>query len=160
LIIISTVSADKSELAVVRFEMPPLSWGTQTAVFKVVNRTNNVKYLTVETNLRFPQSVLNPLHKTKTNFLLTPLEVRTCSLTVVVPSNYGQAKLTVSFYDVVDTLDVLLPTQRFLTKTFSATFEAPPELRAYLTEQVPQLIASIPARKRRRVLDYELACVL
>lgn len=160
LVYVSGSHAKQPELTVSELDIPPLKWGKQTAVFEVANKVNNVKYLTVEAKVQFSGSILNPGHRTTSNYLLKPLETRSINFDFYIPSSFGQADITFSFYDVADTLDILLPSQVFFTRPFSITFDIPTKLRSYIEEKVPLLTAAAPMIGRNPDFADEFACAL
>jgi predicted transcriptional regulator len=152
--------AQQAELHVGAIDVLPLQWGKQAAVFEVTNNVNNVKYVTVEAKVQFSGSILNPSNRTTSNYLLKPLETRRLSFDLYIPTSFGKADVTISFYDVADTLDVLLPSQVFFTQSYSITFDIPAKLRSYIEEKVPQLSAAAPMIGRNPDFDSEFACAL
>jgi hypothetical protein len=149
----------QQELSVGKIDISPLQWGKQTAVFEVANNVNNVKYVAVEAKVQFSGSTLNPSHRSTANYLLKPLETSSRSFDLYIPTSFGQADVTISFYDVADTLDVLLPSQVFFTKSLSITFDIPAKLRSYIEEKVPQLSAA-PMIAHNPDFDSDFACAL
>jgi len=152
--------AQSPELAVGELNVPPLNWGKQAVVFDVTNNVNNVKYLTVEAKVQFSGSIFNPSHRSTTNYLLKPLESRTFNFELYIPTSFGQADVMISFYDVVDTLDVLLPDHVFLTQPLAITFEIPSQLRSHLGDRIAELSAQSPRIGRDPDLSNEFTCAL
>ncbi len=152
--------AQQPELHVGEIDISPLQWGKQTAVFEVANNVNNVKYVTVEAKVQFSGSTLNPSHRSTANYLLKPLETSSLSFDFYIPTSFGQSDVTISCYDVADTLDVLLPSQAFFTQSFSVTFDIPAKLRSYIEEKVPRLSAAAPMIGHNPDFESEFACAL
>jgi len=151
--------AHQQELSVGQISIPPQRWGEQTASFEVTNNVNNVKYLMVKTEVQFTGSYLSPNRCEQTHYVLEPLESRTLTTAVYIPGNYGQAKVTFSFCDVVDTLDTLVPGQKFFEKSSPTEFIAPDEMLPYLSQKVALLPKVSPMIGHSLELDNELACL-
>src|SRR3989304_10436598 len=98
-------------LVVGNIDIPSFRWGRQTATFEVTNNSDWLKYVTVETEIRFEGSFLNPVRVVHTHYPIIPGEPRVLTPQIDIPGNYGKASLYIRLYDVVDTLDVIMPGQ-------------------------------------------------
>ena len=88
-------------------------WGPQQAVFELTNTAADLKFITVEATVGFTGHYLNPTRWTLNHHILEPLESKIIRQEVPIPGNFGQAKITIELLDVVDTLDRILPGQKF-----------------------------------------------
>jgi len=81
------------------------------------------------------------------HYILEPLEAKIFRPPVYLPGNFGQAQITISLYDVVDTLDITLPGQKFFEQPFTITFYVPEEMFPYTNEKItlPPMVESHPA---------------
>jgi len=131
-----SATAEQPDLRVGEITFPSLQWGDQTAVMDVVNNTGRPKYVVVESEVQFTGAYLNPNRRTRTNFILPPGETINAEAAVLIPGNFGTAFLTVTLYDVVDTMDILLPAQQFYTQPFTLKFHVPDSLAGYLDERI------------------------
>ncbi|MCK4302561.1 MAG: hypothetical protein KAW91_07290 [candidate division Zixibacteria bacterium] len=124
----------------------PLRWGEQKAVFEITNETEEAKFLTVETEVQFTGSYLSPNRRARSHFILLPSATQTVSPVINIPGNYGQAEINLSVYDVVDTLDVVLPDQKRFEQHFSVVFHAPEAVLGYVQEKInlPPRVAEHP----------------
>ena len=61
--------------------------------------------------MTFEGSYINPRRVVHQYYPLEPDETKVVKSVVEVPGNYGRARLFVRLYDVIDTLDALLPGQ-------------------------------------------------
>jgi len=124
----------------------PLRWGEQKAIFEVTNETEEARFLTVETEVQFTDSYLSPNRRARSHFILLPSATQTVSAVINIPGNYGQAEISVSVYDVIDTLDVILPDQKLFEQHFSVVFHAPEAVLGYVQEKInlPPRVAEHP----------------
>ncbi len=109
-----------------------LRWGDRTAVFDVTNNSEELKFLTVEIEIEFVDSNPKPNRRTIQYVVLPAGETRTVTGRMFIPGNYGLAKGQIRIYDVVDTLDILLPGQKFFEDNFQINFHPPEEIEPYL----------------------------
>lgn len=109
-----------------------LTWGDRAAIFEVTNRSDNLKFLTVETEIEFTGGYLNPHRRTIAHIILPPGATETVSARLYIPGNYGTAKGQIRVHDVVDTLDVILPGQKCFEDNFMITFHPPESIQPYL----------------------------
>ncbi len=133
-----------------------LRWGRQTAQFEVTNNTDELKFVTVETEVKFTGSYLNPNRRTRSHYVLKPLEARILLPAVHIPGNYGRAEITIYLYDVVDTLDITLPGQKFFEQPFTITFHVPEQILPYVDEKIDLP----PMVERHPNFDNEFARIL
>ncbi|MFQ5498612.1 MAG: hypothetical protein ACE5FH_02980 [Candidatus Zixiibacteriota bacterium] len=106
------------------------SWGAHSVSIPVVNGTDYPKFLSVETEVKFDSGDLRPNRTIRSNFIVNPDASDTLDSPVYFPGNFGTADLYLRVFDVVDTLDDLLPYQLVLEHSMQITF-APPETEAY-----------------------------
>jgi len=144
------------ELSIGEIDFSSFRWGRQTAIFEVTNNTGELKFITVETKVQFSGTYLNPIRQTQSHYILEPLEARIFRPSVSIPGNFGSAQITISLYDVVDTLDITLPTQKFFEQPFTIVFHIPDELFTYLNEKVDLP----PMVERHPDFDNEFARIL
>ncbi|MEA3297211.1 MAG: hypothetical protein U9R56_05045 [candidate division Zixibacteria bacterium] len=146
------VSCEEPKIVVGDVDLP-MRWGTQQAVFKVTNKTEGVRFLTIEVEVQFEGSYLNPNRRVRSHFLLLPMTTEVISPTVYIPGSYGRAKATITIYDVVDTLDALLPGQKFFQQYFSMMFHPPEAVFDYQQE-----VVTLPPRvENHYVFDSEFS---
>lgn len=109
-----------------------LRWGDRTATFKVTNNSEELKFLTVETEIEFTGGYLNPNRRTIAHVILPPGATETVVASLLIPGNYGTAEGQIRIHDVVDTLDILLPGQKCFEDNFTITFHPPESIQPYL----------------------------
>lgn len=146
----------QQDLIIGNIDIPSFRWGRQTATFEVTNNSDWVKYITVETEIQFEGTYLDPVRKVHTSYPLASGETRTLTPEIDIPGNYGKASLYIRLYDVVDTLDDILAGQKVFEQPFHLTFHIPPEIQPYFQEKIvlPPMVDNNP------VWDNEFAHLL
>jgi len=134
--LLSTAVTAADPPTVTEVSVPSLNWGEQQARVGVNNATPYVRYIAAETEVRFTGAGLNPTRRARTFGVAYPNETTILNPTIVIPGNYGEITAEIRLYDVVDTLDQLLPSQLFFDTTLQLTFDAPPQVKPYLEEQI------------------------
>jgi len=144
------------ELFVGEIEFSSLRWGKRAAIFEVTNNTDEFKYITVETEVQFSGLYLDPNRRTRSHYVLKPFEAQIFRPTVYIPGNFGTAKIIISLYNVVDTLDTVLPGQKFFEQPFTIRYHAPDEIFSYADEKI-----DLPPMVERHLdFDNEFARIL
>ena len=113
-----------------------LRWGNRQVVFEVTNKTSDLKFLTVETEIQFSGSYLTPNRRAILHVILPPESSETVTATLYIPGNYGVANGRITVYDVVDTLDIILPNQKVFEDNFMINFHPPESIQPYLEIEV------------------------
>jgi hypothetical protein len=144
------------ELFVGEINYSSLRWGKRTAIFEVTNNTDELKYITVETEVHFSGLYLNPNRRMRSHYVLKPFEAQIFRPAVYIPGNFGTAKIKISLYDVVDTLDAILPGQKFFEQPFTIRYHAPDEIFSYANEKIDLP----PMVERHPDFDNEFARIL
>jgi hypothetical protein len=129
-------STKQPDVFVGRINFPSLRWGTQKAEIPLRNNTDQLKFIIINTHLAFSGSYVNPERSTHNSTFLEPGGEVTVTADVEIPPNYGHAELEVTLYDVVDTLDQVLPGQKFYSQTFQLNFPIPDAMLPYMTEKL------------------------
>ena len=132
----ATGFAQQPDITVGEIQMPNLRWGPQKATFTVTNNTDYPKIVSVQTVINFAGTYLDPKRETRTNYFFDPQMTRTIKEDVVIPGNYGKASIRIAVYDVVDTLDPLLPYQVIAQQPFTITYHIPDDVLPYFQEAV------------------------
>ncbi|HOZ07171.1 MAG TPA: hypothetical protein PKW75_02690 [candidate division Zixibacteria bacterium] len=128
--------AQQPALVIGEVTFPSLRWGQQSAQVPVTNSSDYLKFIVAETDIRFTGAYLNPERRIRSYHALPPGESTTIEAAVLVPGNFGQAQVYLRLYDVVDTLDEILPGQKFYEQPFLVTFHVPEGLRPYVDTRV------------------------
>jgi hypothetical protein len=140
------VGAQANGVEIGNVETPTLRWGHQTAVFELTNKTEDLKFIAVLAKMSFSGTYLNASRLLRTNYVLEPQSTMTARAAVDIPANFGEATLTIQLYDVVDTLDKLLPSQKFFEQPFMLKFHIPDPLLRYMETRiaVPPMVDHTP----------------
>ncbi len=126
----------RSDITVGDLDLSDFRWGEREASFTLANNTEELRFVTVEMQLQSAGAYLSPSRSTKSHHILVPRESRTVSHTLFIPGVVGQAEVVMRIYDVVDTLDIILPGQKFFEKSFDLKFEVPDALQKRLDERI------------------------
>ncbi|MCD6250208.1 MAG: hypothetical protein J7J98_07765 [candidate division Zixibacteria bacterium] len=141
LLVIGTVigvSAQEPEPEVIVGEtgFPKNAWGKQNLSFEVTNQTDWLKFLVVETDVKFEGSYATPHRVTRTNFILEPFAKLTVDPELEIPGNYGQMVLWLRIYDVVDTLDDMSLGVQLFEQPFRIKFRTPEAVLPYFEKRL------------------------
>ncbi|MCX6835609.1 MAG: hypothetical protein NTW07_10845 [candidate division Zixibacteria bacterium] len=149
----ANVAAQEPEVVVGEIAFPQHVWGMQTLPFEVTNNTDWLKFLVVETDGAFEGSYVNPHRVVHTTFILEPLARTTVESKLEIPPNYGQLKLWLRIYDVVDTLDDPGLGTLVFEQPFSIKFHLPETVMPYFQDR----ISLPPMAGNHGLLDNEFA---
>jgi hypothetical protein len=141
-----TTFAQQADITVGNVKTPSLRWGKQIVLIPLTNSTDYLKYVVIETKIIFQGAYLHPQRVDRINYVLKPTGTDTVRAPIDIPGSFGEANMTVTAYDVVDTLDVILPYQKFFEQPFSLHFHIPDALAPYLQEKItlPPMVESNP----------------
>ncbi len=120
-------------------DLSGLTWGERTVPLTVTNPSDYVRYLVISVETQFSDtadSYLAPNRRTVVKDYLVPGEEKTLEPTVFVPGNYGDAEITFRVYDVVDTLDVLMPSYLIAEERLTRSFPAPASVEPYRSHPI------------------------
>ncbi len=129
-------NAENGEVVVGNVDLSGLGWGNQTANIELENKTDYLKFIVTNTDLSFKGMYTNPAFTVKTTYMLEPKQKITISPEVFIPGNYGTVTIKLDMYDVIDTLDELMPGQMFYEQPFVITFNPSDEIYPYLQEKI------------------------
>ncbi len=135
-LVLTTGASAQPDITVGDVNFPSLRWGEQKSLIDVTNNSEWVKFIVVETELEFEGTYLHPSRKVRTHHAIAPEETATLEASVLVPGNFGRADAVVKMYDVVDTMDVLMPGQKFFEQPFMLNFHIPDELVPYMQTRI------------------------
>ncbi len=133
---VSGALAAEPEVIVGDIGFPKNSWGEQILPFDVTNKTEWLKFIVVETDVRFEGSYVNPHRVTRTNFILEPGARTKIEPRLDIPPNFGQMIFVVKLYDVVDTLDDLAMGVQVYEQPFRIKFPMPSAVVPYFQERI------------------------
>ncbi len=156
LLLLTAVVSAETDITVGANKMPPLKWGEQTARFDLTNNSDYLKWIAVEIEVQYTGSYLSPSRKTVSFQPAMPEELTEISARLDIPGNYGQAEVKVNMYEVVDTLDDILPYQKFFEQHFFLSAPIPESMNDYLDEEI-----TLPPRVNvHSDFDFEFSRIL
>jgi len=135
-VMLAPVAQGRTTVEVGEIMLPSMSWGQQKASVSVTNNTDMLRFITVIAETQFLNSYLRPNRNTRNHFYLEPGASRTVEPVVLIPTNYGRAEISVTVYDVVDTLDALSDHYRVAERKFTKEFSAPLTAVKYLRPEI------------------------
>ncbi len=155
-LVVGSVAAQTPEVTVGDLDFPNRVWGTQTMSFEVTNNTEMLKFMTVETDVAFPDSYANPQRHKSQHFILPPATTKTFTPELEIPGCYGQGDVWVRIIDVVDTLDDVSIGHQAFEQKFSLRFNRPATVEPYYQER----ITLPPLMNKSQDLDSEFSRLL
>lgn len=129
-------SAEEGDVAVGDVDISNLTWGDQTLKIELENKTDIRKYIITHTDLSFEGTYVNPSFRVKTVYVLEPMQKLEVAPTFTIPGNYGTVTIDLALYDVVDTLDEIMPWTKFYEQPFIIKFTPSDEALSYLQEKI------------------------
>lgn len=132
----ATAMAQPPEVMVGEIDISSLKWGPQTAKIDLTNNSEYLKTLAVLSSIQFDGQYMNPHRSNRVNYSVNPGETKSISQQIIIPGNYGTAKLTIGVYDVIDTLDPLLDYQLVMEQPFTLNYRIPEGMLPYLQEEI------------------------
>ncbi len=138
------VANDANDLQISFLEMPQPRWGDQRISFTVTNPGSWIRYVVVETQVVFTHG--GPQRTQRQNYLLLPDEEKDVISVVSMPATYGTAAVSVTLYDVIDTLDYIAPSMQIFSETDTIDFQPSAAARAMLDQPLlfPSRVAKGP----------------
>ncbi|MEA1980196.1 MAG: hypothetical protein U9N54_04400, partial [candidate division Zixibacteria bacterium] len=124
------------EIMVGEIELPKAKWGEMSIPIEISNNTDKLKFITIKIEVDSKGATLSANENFRTNTILIPLETKMVYAKYIVPENFGKTDLKFTFYDVVDTLDELLPYQKFFEQPFFLKPRTPEKMYSYLNEKI------------------------
>lgn len=139
-------SAQDSGVMVGDVKFPSLRWGVQQAQIELTSTTEYIKFIVAEIDMSFSGSYLHPQRRIRSYFALPPGDKITVNPSIMVPGNYGRAQTMIRLYSVVDTLDEILPGQKFFEQPFMFVFHVPEALQQRMETRItlPPRVESHP----------------
>ncbi|MEA2030429.1 MAG: hypothetical protein U9N55_02375 [candidate division Zixibacteria bacterium] len=149
-------ATQERDLFVGEVKVPSWRWGEQKVRMEIVNKSPLVKFIIAETELQYTGEYLNPNRQAQTCYAIAPGDTTWLEPILPVPGNYGRAKVTLRLFDVVDTMDVILPDQLTYEQNFLINFHLPEGMVPYFQYR----IMVPPCAENSRQFDNEFSRVL
>ena len=128
--------AAQGDIYVGDVSLSEMKWGNEHFNIELVNNSDLLKYIVVQSDLKFEGTYLNPEFQKKSTFVLYPSDSVTIKPELFIPGNYGDVTINLNLYDVIDTLDELMPWQQFYTQPFKLKFKPTDAVFPYLQEKI------------------------
>jgi len=111
IIIVAASGSYASQLVVDNLTVSGMQWGPQKVSLKLTNNYPDYKFIVAEAEVVFSGQSQKTNRYFKGNFIVEPLKDTALEIPVNIPGGFGSGKVQISIYNVVDTLDRLLPSQ-------------------------------------------------
>lgn len=124
------------QIEVLSLEEPEWNWGSKAINITVYNGADYIRFIVIKST--FESHGEDGVWQIQSRFSthLPPATRTTLAPVVSIPGNYGPAKVNLTFYDVVDTMDIVLPDQLVLDTTFHFTIDMPDEARKWVEQRL------------------------
>ncbi len=153
----SNLSAQEpTDIIITDLDIPIPKWGRQNASFVVENKSDYLRFLAIVTTIRFEGVYMNPVRSTRRHVLLEPEAKLPVVTKIEVPGNFGKATVEFNVYDVFDTLDALIESQRVFQQPITLQFHQPRVMEPYLNRK----LSFPPFVTNSRMFDNELCHIL
>jgi hypothetical protein len=144
-----------SDFRVSNVNLSSFEWGMQKADISLVRSDDDYHYIVATTDVDFSGKGTAPTRKIKKVFLAEPADPALpendntfiIKVDYEIPAAYGAGTLSIKLYDVIDTLDAILPSQLFYQLDTAFVVEEP-EIMATMVDagvQVPIFVEQAPA---------------
>lgn len=111
--------ADSDEyFNVVDVKLSSTDWGIHQATIKIACLAEYYRFLVATAEVNFPGNIVDSKRLTKRSYILLPPDEVELELPYIIPGNVGDGSVLITLYDVVDTLDPLLESQKFYARQF------------------------------------------
>ena len=147
---------DVIDIVITDIDIPIPRWGKQNASFMVENKSDYLRYLAVVTTITFEGVYMNPVRSTRRHVLLEPEAKLPVVTKIEVPGNFGMAVIDFDVYDVFDTLDALIESQRVYHQPITLRFTQPAAMEPYLSRK----LSFPPFVTNSRMFDNELCHIV
>lgn len=124
------------DISVGNMDNPEHRWGPQILSLPITNNADYYKFVVVKVTLTFEGEYLNPARGARANYILEPQKTIMVGVPVDVPPNYGIAHIKFEVYDVVDTMDALLPSQNVMNQVAQMRFNVPSGMVPYMQDRL------------------------
>lgn len=128
LLLFAPLQAQDSDFEVAPIKFDATTWGANTAHLNITYKGYEYKFIVAAAVVEFTEGPLLPRREYRSNFMMEPESTSEIELPILIPASYGKGTIKIELYDVVDTLDQLLESQSFFSKSFPIEFGAPPRL--------------------------------
>jgi hypothetical protein len=110
--------ASASDFEVGNINLSSTNWGMQTASINLTNLSEDYRLVVALAEVAYPEGNIESTRQSRKNFIILTPDTVSLELPFVIHGNIGNGVVTVSLFDVVDTLDQLLESQKFYSEEF------------------------------------------
>jgi len=135
-LICSLQTVTGKDLQIGNVDFQSLRWGEQRASVEATNNSLLTKFIVIEIEINFTGEYLTPQRIARSNFILPPGKMKVLDPVISIPGNFGSSKVLLKVYDVVDTLDNIVPDHQVYEQPFFINFIIPDALVPYLQFKV------------------------
>ncbi len=139
IVILWVVSIQAQDLTVSNIELPDARWGDHSIKVEVDNSGYAYKFIIAHTEVSFIEGILLPSRHYWQVVFSEPESNVKADIPVYVPACYGKVQISLKMYDVIDTLDVLLESQKFFEKEVTNDFPVPSQIQNMIDIGLPVL---------------------
>jgi hypothetical protein len=116
--------------------MPDWRWGNQPIKVEITNNDSELKFVVIWVELRFMHKGREMYRTSRYSFHMEPEVHLEVEPVVSIPGNYGKGSMRFQFFDVVDTVDAVLPDQQFFDTSFTVEIKAPDAIIPWLERPI------------------------
>ncbi|MCH9032833.1 MAG: hypothetical protein IIB00_11330 [candidate division Zixibacteria bacterium] len=116
------------------FSMDILSWGVQIAKIKIVNNSDEYKFVAAVSTVTSQDRPHSPPRTYQSNSFFLPRETRIFDLKIEVPGNLTPAEVKLNIYDVIDTLDDVALGKRFYSLLDTFRVDPPEPMKEFVAK--------------------------
>jgi DNA-binding MarR family transcriptional regulator len=137
-----SAAASSEDFTVSDVSLSSTDWGTHLATIKITCLAEYYRFLVATAEVDFPGSIYSSKRITKKSYILMPPDQVTLKLPYSIPGDIGEGTVLITLYDVVDTLDPLLESQKFYERTYNFNIKLPVKAQMMVDSgiQVPSLL--------------------
>nr|MBN2276136.1 hypothetical protein [candidate division Zixibacteria bacterium] len=122
-------------------EITATGWGKQSLVVDVTNLAPEYKFIVAECELSFDDPGNPSARYINRSFIIEPGGPFRIEVPIEIPGNFGQGLIYLNLYDVIDTLDQPLASQKFYSRDFQINIPIPQSIQPIVEAgiQIPPL---------------------
>ncbi len=138
-----SAAASEEDIKVGSVDLSSTDWGIHKATIKLTCLSEYYRFIVATAEVEFPGGAIDSKRLTKRSYILQPPDEVELELPYIIPGNIGKGTVLITMYDVVDTLDPLLESQKFYAREFNFNIKLPEPIQALADSgiQVPSMIS-------------------
>jgi hypothetical protein len=138
-----SANASEQNFKVGDVKLSSTDWGIQKASIKLTCLSEYYRFVVVTAEVNFPGSIIESKRFAKRNYIIEPPDEVGLDLSFIIPGNIGKGEVLITLYDVIDTLDPLMASQKFHEREFNFNIKLSKPLQALADSgiQVPSMVS-------------------